>query len=605
MQSFLLNGSKNVQSNELKAQEDKNYKTHDLKNVASADQKKRFARVMQDNLDKDKLQTRLRDEKRSQEALHAERKQSPAQVTSNQVDKAETPSPKNESAASQKTNASSSKDEGKAKDKATQKVASEDTATDKTIKNDKQQDEQESETLLEVAKEALEVPADEKSDDTSEDINTAGKEALLSQEDTLTESESLDGQDPQLTLSASEDEHIADVDALSESDLLSEQETHAQLKQATQELNRVEPSNLAAQASVIDAQDEEQVSSDEPLLSVSGMQNEQDSSLESTESGSLLSQIQAAQQADTEVKKKQSELYESDAALLATPSAVVLPEASDESVEEADLSIKLSADKDSDVKSKLAAQLPGAAESDAKADAEKKGDVKLTAEMNVDNSSEQDVTLLDDKEVSSTLKTTEKSEAFADALKNQTTVPQHTVVDATGARPNQTSQIQMDKLVAFNQQAPAANNLLQEPLDIHSKQAASMMGERIMMMLSQGKQEVQIRLDPAELGSMLVKVQVQHDQVQLHIQTQAGQSKDILEQNMPRLREQLAQQGIQLSEANVQQQSQQQSQQQRSNQVHSGNSQLAGNAADLLPEQQSVFIPSPVQGQEKGIDYYA
>lgn len=605
MQSFLLNGSKNVQSNELKAQEDKNYKTHDLKNVASADQKKRFARVMQDNLDKDKLQTRLRDEKRSQEALHAERKQSPAQATSNQVDKAETPSPKNESAASQKTNASSSKDEGKAKDKPAQKVASEDTATDKTIKNDKQQDEQESDALLEVVKGALEVSADEKSDDTSEDINTAGKQALLSQEDTLTEAESLDGQDPQLTLSASEDEHIADVDALSESDPLSEQETHAQLKQVTQELNRVEPSNLAAQASVIDAQDEEQVSSDEPLLSVSGMQNEQDSSLESTESGSLLSQIQAAQQADTEVKKKQSEPDESDAALLATPGAVVLPEASDESVEEADLSIKLSADKDSDVKSKLAAQLPGTAESDAKADAEKKGDVKLTAEMNVDNSSEQDVTLLDDKEVSSTLKTAEKSEAFADALKNQTTVPQHTVVDATGAKPNQTSQIQMDKLVAFNQQAPAANNLLQEPLDIHSKQAASMMGERIMMMLSQGKQEVQIRLDPAELGSMLVKVQVQHDQVQLHIQTQAGQSKDILEQNMPRLREQLAQQGIQLSEANVQQQSQQQSQQQRSNQVHSGNSQLAGNAADLLPEQQSVFIPSPVQGQEKGIDYYA
>jgi len=617
-------------NNELKAQEDKNYKSNDLKNAASADQKKRFARAMQDNLDKDKLQTRQRDEKRSLERLHAERKQAPAQVKSNQADKAETRSTKNESVANEKTSATSTADESKTKDKSankeafeeattdkstkkvasedrmadksTKKVASDEDATaDKTIQSDKQQGEQESDTLLDVAKGALDVSANEKGDETIEDINTTDDEALLSQEGALTEPtlevESLDGQDPQLTLSASEGEHIADV--------LSEQETHAQLKQASQVLNRVESSNLTEQTSVVDTQDEEQVNSDEPLLSVGGMQNEQDSTLESTEGDSLLSQIQAAQQADTEVKKKESEPAESDAALLGAPSMVVLPDANDETVEEADLSIKLSVDKDSDVKSKLAAQLSATADSDAKVDAEKKGDVKLSAAMNVDNSAEQDVTLVDEKDVSSTIKTAEKSEAFADALKNQTTVPQHTVVDATGARPNQTSQIQMDKLVAFNQQAPAANNLLEAPLNLHSKQAASMMGERIMMMLSEGKQEVQIRLDPAELGSMLVKVQVQHDQVQLHIQTQAGQSKDILEQNMPRLREQLAMQGIQLSETNVQQQSQQQSQQQRSNQVHNGNSQLTGNDADLLPEQQSIFIPSPVQGQEKGIDYYA
>ena len=621
MQSFLLNGAKNVQNNELKAQEDKNYKSNDLKNAASADQKKRFARAMQDNLDKDKLQTRQRDEKRTLERLHAERKQAPAQVKSNQADKAETRSTKNESVASEKTSATSTADESKAKDqsankvafeeattdKSTKKVASEEATADKTIQSDKQQGEQESDTLLDVAKGALDVSANEKGDETTEDINTTDDEALLSQEDALTEptleAESLDGQDPQLTLSASEGEHIADVDI--DVDVLSEQETHAQLKQASQVLNRVESSNLTEQTSVVDTQDEEQVNSDEPLLSVGGMQNEQDSTLESTEGDSLLSQIQAAQQADTEVKKKESEPAESDAALLGAPSMVVLPDANDETVEEADLSIKLSVDKDSDVKSKLAAQLSATADSDAKVDAEKKGDVKLSAAMNVDNSAEQDVTLVDEKDVSSTIKTAEKSEAFADALKNQTTVPQHTVVDATGARPNQTSQIQMDKLVAFNQQAPAANNLLEAPLNLHSKQAASMMGERIMMMLSEGKQEVQIRLDPAELGSMLVKVQVQHDQVQLHIQTQAGQSKDILEQNMPRLREQLAMQGIQLSETNVQQQSQQQSQQQRSNQVHNGNSQLTGNDADLLPEQQSIFIPSPVQGQEKGIDYYA
>ncbi|GLS89460.1 hypothetical protein GCM10007916_05270 [Psychromonas marina] len=146
---------------------------------------------------------------------------------------------------------------------------------------------------------------------------------------------------------------------------------------------------------------------------------------------------------------------------------------------------------------------------------------------------------------------------------------------------------------------------LQQPLELQSKQASAMIGERLMMMMAQGKQEVTIRLDPAELGSMHIKLQIQQDQLQVAIQTQAGQSRDIVEQNLPRLREQLAQQGINLGEATVEQQSKQE----QSSSQHSGNGSVAlqggrdgtEQGLDDQGEWMSTQIPIPAQG----IDYYA
>lgn len=179
-----------------------------------------------------------------------------------------------------------------------------------------------------------------------------------------------------------------------------------------------------------------------------------------------------------------------------------------------------------------------------------------------------------------------------------------TVQDVNSLKVGSTGGAALDKLVSFNQQSQASNNLLQQPLDLHSKQAAAMMGDRVMMMISQGKQEVQIRLDPAELGTMFIKVQIQQEQVQLSIQTQMGSSKDLVEQHMPRLREQLAQQGIQLGEANVQQQSQQQGQQQHDamqNAEQKGFSGLNNMSDEVTAEWVSAKIPHV----DQGIDYYA
>jgi len=241
----------------------------------------------------------------------------------------------------------------------------------------------------------------------------------------------------------------------------------------------------------------------------------------------------------------------------------------------------------------------------ASADNQVQLSVSSTTNMKIPVSLENDPGLSENEASLLKTKTLEQSDTLPPVLKTEKTDTTATVVDVNGAKPNQTSFAQSDKLVVGNQQQQAANNLLQQPLDLHSKQAAAMIGERVMMMISQGKQEVQIRLDPAELGSMFIKVQVQQDQVQLNIQTQAGLSKDIIEQNMPRLREQLAQQGIQLGEANVQQQSQQQGQQQRNNEVNTASGQR-GNGLEMVEDDQTaVWMPSKIASSDQGIDFYA
>lgn len=365
---------------------------------------------------------------------------------------------------------------------------------------------------------------------------------------------------------------------------LTESENEAQDQSSLDSLNE----DLAVPVSDVIVADDNAVSEIELLSNdnkISELDNNQNSSIESinpeqvddsnSEQAQLLSSIQAAQQVNTNIKNTTDNIDET------------------EGVNAKATTIEQFAKGNENTK----ANLQTSAEKAAQIVASKTADGE-----NIDNelligSSNDEVQRL----------TTGKGEDFSNLLKTDASVTQ-VVADVNGTKPIQTNLVQTDKLVALNQQTQANNNLLEQPVDIQSKQAASIMGERVMMMISQGKQEVQIRLDPAELGSMFIKVQVQQDQIQLNIQTQAGLSKDIIEQNMPRLREQLAQQGIQLGDANVEQQSQQSSQQQ-SQQNNRAINNLSGtgtnNAESSEDNQTAMWIPSKIASKEQGIDYYA
>ncbi|KPU83630.1 hypothetical protein JI57_00720 [Psychromonas sp. PRT-SC03] len=151
-------------------------------------------------------------------------------------------------------------------------------------------------------------------------------------------------------------------------------------------------------------------------------------------------------------------------------------------------------------------------------------------------------------------------------------------------------------------------NSLEKPFELHAKQAADMLGKRLLMMIHQGKQEVSIRLDPAELGSMHIKLVMQQDQLQLYIQTQHVQSRDLIEQHLPKLREQLAQQGINLNTSNVEQQSHQQNQQQQQSlSSHHQEDLMSASMANmsLLSDEQISLITTKTVSSAQGIDFYA
>ncbi|WP_435237044.1 flagellar hook-length control protein FliK [Psychromonas sp. PT13] len=158
------------------------------------------------------------------------------------------------------------------------------------------------------------------------------------------------------------------------------------------------------------------------------------------------------------------------------------------------------------------------------------------------------------------------------------------------------------------QSLAASNTALQQTLDLHAKHSAAMIGERVLMMINQGKQEVHIRLDPAELGSMHIKLHMHQDQLNMSIQTDASQSKDIIEQNLPKLREQLAQQGVNLGNTSVEQNAR--GQQQNTNQQGQSGSQNKSNVStsgDFSQGHDEEIMTRTVKipNSEQGIDYYA
>lgn len=223
-----------------------------------------------------------------------------------------------------------------------------------------------------------------------------------------------------------------------------------------------------------------------------------------------------------------------------------------------------------------------------------------------------DVALEAEGAIGSDVVNTNKLDTMISSLKSQSeVVPLSTGADSSELTPVPQSTSAIDKVnSASAAKAPnitphmQASAELDLPLELQSKNASTQLGEKIKMMINQGKQEVTIRLDPAELGSMQIKLHVQQDQVQVAIQTQVGLSRDIIEQNLPRLREQLEQQGISLGEATVEQQSKQQQSESEHAQGRSGD--LHANAgSDSLLEEQSEWISTQIPLPAQGIDYYA
>lgn len=79
---------------------------------------------------------------------------------------------------------------------------------------------------------------------------------------------------------------------------------------------------------------------------------------------------------------------------------------------------------------------------------------------------------------------------------------------------------------------------------------------RVVWMAREGVQQAELRLNPASLGSVEVRLSLNNDQASVTFLAQNSATRDALEQAMPRLRESFAENGLALSHSEVGQQNQ-------------------------------------------------
>ncbi|MBC6487266.1 flagellar hook-length control protein FliK [Aeromonas hydrophila] len=148
-------------------------------------------------------------------------------------------------------------------------------------------------------------------------------------------------------------------------------------------------------------------------------------------------------------------------------------------------------------------------------------------------------------------------------------------------------------------------------LKLADPEAQAQLHQKVNLMLADKLQQAEIQLDPLGLGKMKIQIQMGADsQANVHFVVQHGQTREMLEQAMPRLRDMLAGQGIQLGQTLVQQQPQQQSQGQsafagQGQQGQKGSGSFAETGQTEAEVTGAGMRLSTESTNDSGIDFYA
>ena len=159
---------------------------------------------------------------------------------------------------------------------------------------------------------------------------------------------------------------------------------------------------------------------------------------------------------------------------------------------------------------------------------------------------------------------------------------------------------------ALRGEQPQATTNVQSPMVLTKENASDQVSERIQMMMAKNLKQVDIRLDPPELGRMQIRMTLNSDTATVHFTVQNQQTREMVDQSMPRLREMLSQQGIQLADTSVQQQGSGQQQRHASADAHNQGSSGAGQShGDVDALEEGVSMNLNIAKKEDGISYYA
>lgn len=146
-------------------------------------------------------------------------------------------------------------------------------------------------------------------------------------------------------------------------------------------------------------------------------------------------------------------------------------------------------------------------------------------------------------------------------------------------------------------------------INIFKSEGQQQLAEKVRWMVNSRNSSAEIRLDPPDLGGINIKVNLSGDTAQVNFSVQSMAAKEALDQAVPRLRDMLAQQGIELGQSSVNQESQQQQSGEQQSQSFSASNQGSGvNMATKGQVEENItgVIEQRISnGSIGGIDYYA
>ena len=146
-------------------------------------------------------------------------------------------------------------------------------------------------------------------------------------------------------------------------------------------------------------------------------------------------------------------------------------------------------------------------------------------------------------------------------------------------------------------------NQFEKSMNLSKPEGHQQLAEKVRWMVNTKNLVAEIRLDPAELGSVHVKVAMSGESATVTFVVQSQQARDAVDTATPRLKEMLAEKGIELGESSVRQESDAQQSQEDGELAKQGDSSQYetddGESPEQLLAQQKI-----VNGAIGGIDYF-
>jgi len=185
-------------------------------------------------------------------------------------------------------------------------------------------------------------------------------------------------------------------------------------------------------------------------------------------------------------------------------------------------------------------------------------------------------------------------------------IPRAIVPESEGGRTNHNIEAIMSNMaseVSQSQSQKSTAALQNETIAIYKKDFTNAVKDKVMVMINQKIQQVEIQLDPAELGSMSIRVNLQNEQAVVSFMVQNQQAKEAVEENIDKLKNMLAESGIDVGDANIEQQDQEAADNEEQNSQNK-NSSNGLNEEDVEQELE-INRAKLVKASSTGVDYYA